>query len=66
MSDEDLVHVPALLAEKFGVSRSEARRALAQGGVRLNGWTLHDMDVDAQNLAGGELRLGKNRKITLD
>ena len=31
------VHVPALVAEAFGLSRSEARRLLAQGGVKLDG-----------------------------
>src|SRR5919202_1755637 len=31
------VHVPALLAAGFGVSRSDARRLLQQGGVRLDG-----------------------------
>ena len=31
------VHLPALLAEAFGISRSEARRLLGQGGVKLDG-----------------------------
>ena len=31
------VHLPALLAELFGGSRSDARRKIAQGGVRLDG-----------------------------
>ena len=31
------VHLPALIAEVFGLSRSEARRLLGQGGVRLDG-----------------------------
>jgi tyrosyl-tRNA synthetase len=31
------IHVPAVLAEGFGLSRSDARRRLAQGGVRLDG-----------------------------
>ena len=34
---EGLVHLPALLADAFGVSRSEARRSLEQGGVKLDG-----------------------------
>ena len=33
----ETVHLPALLAGQFGVSSSEARRAIAQGGVRLDG-----------------------------
>ena len=35
--DNGLVHLPALLSDHFGTSRSEARRLLAQGGVRLDG-----------------------------
>src|SRR3712207_3182726 len=31
---EGVVHVPALIADAFGGSRSEARRLLAQGGVK--------------------------------
>ena len=36
------VHLPALLADHFGISRSEARRLLGQGGVRLDGEPLGD------------------------
>ena len=32
-----VVHLPQVLAEQFGMSRSEARRNIAQGGVRLDG-----------------------------
>ncbi len=35
--DDGLVHLPALIADAFGVSRGEARRLLAQGGVKLDG-----------------------------
>ena len=38
----DAVHLPALLAEAFGISRSEARRLLAQAGVKLDGEALGD------------------------
>ncbi|MEJ7715928.1 MAG: hypothetical protein WKF40_09610, partial [Thermoleophilaceae bacterium] len=31
------VHLPALLRQAFGVSGSEGRRLLAQGGVKLDG-----------------------------
>ena len=31
------VHLPAVIAEAFGRSRSEARRTIAQGGVKLDG-----------------------------
>jgi tyrosyl-tRNA synthetase len=55
------VHLPALIAEAFGRSRSEARRLLAQGGVRLDGEALGeaDMDVAPERLDGRVLQLGK-------
>ncbi len=63
------VHLPALLREAFGVSGSEARRLLAQGGVRLDGAPLasDQMDIPADRLEGAVLQLGKRRfrRITL-
>jgi tyrosyl-tRNA synthetase len=61
--DDDLVHVPALIAEAFGGSRSEARRLLAQGSVKLDGEPLdaEDQDVAAQRLEGAVLQVGKRR-----
>ena len=34
---DDPVHLPAVLADAFGLSTSEARRLIAQGGVRVDG-----------------------------
>ena len=57
------VHLPALIADVFGGSRSDARRALAGGGVRLDGEPLPgaDLDVVADRLDGAVLQLGKRR-----
>ena len=57
------VHLPALLREAFGVSASEARRLLAQGGVKLDGEPLagDELDVPAARLDGGVLQVGKRR-----
>jgi tyrosyl-tRNA synthetase len=57
------VHIPALLAEAFGLSRSEGRRLLAQGGVKLDGTELDDsrLDVPADELDGVVLQVGKRR-----
>lgn len=57
------VHLPALLADAFGVSRSEARRAITQGGVRVDGevWPSDQLDVDASGLGDRVLQLGKRR-----
>jgi tyrosyl-tRNA synthetase len=61
--DSDPVHVPALLAKAFGVSTSEARRALAQGAVRLEGEPLGPgaLDLPAAQVADRVLQMGKRR-----
>jgi len=57
------VHLPALLAEAFSVSTSEARRGLAQGAVRVDGEPLAGdvLDVPAEQLDGRVLQMGKRR-----
>jgi tyrosyl-tRNA synthetase len=59
----EAVHLPALLADAFGVSRSEARRLLAQAGVRLDGEALDEsaLDLPAERLDGAVIQLGKRR-----
>ena len=59
----DPVHLPALIADGFGVSRSDARRLLSQGGVRLDGEALDGsiLDLAAERLDGAVLQLGKRR-----
>jgi tyrosyl-tRNA synthetase len=64
-ASEPVVHLPALLARAFGVSTSEARRSLAQNGVRLDGEpvALSDGSLDrpAAGLDGRVIQLGKRR-----
>jgi tyrosyl-tRNA synthetase len=57
------VHLPALLASAFGVSSSDARRTLGQGGVRIDGEVVDGgtLDVPAERVAGRVLQLGKRR-----
>jgi tyrosyl-tRNA synthetase len=55
------VHLPALMAEAFGLSRSEARRLLTQGGVKLDGQGLDALDVAAEDLDGAVLQVGRRR-----
>jgi tyrosyl-tRNA synthetase len=55
------VHLPALMADAFGLSRSEARRLLAQGGVKLDGKELAELDVPADELDGAVLQVGRRR-----
>jgi tyrosyl-tRNA synthetase len=62
-ANSDPVHLPALLADAFGVSRSEARRLLGQAGVRLDGEALDGsaLDLPAERLDGAVIQLGKRR-----
>ena len=66
-AEDDLVHLPALLADAFGVSRSEARRSLEQGGVKLDGEAVaaEPLDRRAEELDGRVLQLGKRRFVRL-
>jgi tyrosyl-tRNA synthetase len=62
-ADQPVVHLPALLERAFSISRSEARRGLAQGGVKLDGETIGDgsLDLPAVDIDGKVLQLGKRR-----
>ena len=56
------VHLPALLAAAFGVSTSEARRALAQGAVRLDGERRADaLDLPRRGARRPGAQFGKRR-----
>ena len=59
------VHLPALLASAFGISTSEGRRALAQGGVRLDGEPVGNgpLDVSPDEVDGKVLQLGRRRFV---
>jgi tyrosyl-tRNA synthetase len=62
-ADRPDVHLPALLADAFGISTSEARRTLAQGGVKLDGEVVGkgSLDLPASAVDGKALQLGKRR-----
>jgi tyrosyl-tRNA synthetase len=57
------VHLPALIASAFGVSTSEARRLLGQGGVKVDGQALDGgrLDLPIAELDGKVLQVGKRR-----
>jgi tyrosyl-tRNA synthetase len=59
----DPVHLPALIRDHFGLSSSEARRLLGQGGIRLDGEQLSadSLDLPAARLDGAVLQVGKRR-----
>jgi tyrosyl-tRNA synthetase len=55
------VHLPALLRAAFGVSGSEARRLIAQGGVKVDGTPLKELDAPAGDVDGRVLQAGRRR-----
>jgi tyrosyl-tRNA synthetase len=57
----DAVHLPALIASGFGLSTSEARRMIAQGGVKLDGAVVAELDLSRAALDGVLLQVGKRR-----
>ena len=58
----DPVHLPALLAAAFGLSTSEARRLIAQGGVKLDGERGHRARRAARASSSARLvQAGKRR-----
>jgi tyrosyl-tRNA synthetase len=60
---DGVVHLPELLSTLFGRSRSEARRLLAQGGVRLDGEPIASdvLDLPTAELDGRVLQVGKRQ-----
>jgi tyrosyl-tRNA synthetase len=63
VGEDGEVHLPRLLAGAFGISASEARRLLAQGGAKLDGAALpaNNLDVAQGDLVGRVIQLGKRR-----
>jgi tyrosyl-tRNA synthetase len=60
--DEE-VQLPGLLRDAFGISASEGRRLLAQGGVKLDGEPVGNgrLELPAEELDGALLQVGKRR-----
>jgi tyrosyl-tRNA synthetase len=58
-----VVHLPGLMADAFGLSRSDARRLIDQGGVSIDEQPLAagEHDLAPERLDGVVLRVGKRR-----
>jgi tyrosyl-tRNA synthetase len=66
LPETDPVHLPALLVDAVGVgSTSEARRLIAQGGVKVDGAVVTELDVPRERLRGAVLQAGKRRYARL-
>jgi tyrosyl-tRNA synthetase len=64
LPDSDPVHLPALLVDVFRLhSTSEARRLIAQGGVKLDGSVVAELDVPRETLGGALLQAGKRQFV---
>ncbi len=61
LATDDPVHLPALIATAFGLSTSEARRMIAQGGVKLDGEPVSELDLPRSEVLGNVLQAGKRR-----
>jgi tyrosyl-tRNA synthetase len=62
LPDGDPIHLPALLVEHLGLgSTSEARRLIAQGGLKVDGEVLSEIDVPRSRLEGVLVQAGKRR-----
>jgi tyrosyl-tRNA synthetase len=62
-SADGVVHLPGLIADEFGLSRSEARRLIDQGGVTLDDEPVvpGERDVALARADGKVLRVGRRR-----
>jgi len=62
LPEGDPVHLPALLVEHLGVgSTSEARRLIAQEGVKIDGEVVTELDLPRSRLDGAVVQAGKRR-----
>ncbi len=61
LPEGDPVHLPALLASAFGLSTSEARRLIGQGGLKVDGVAVTELDVPRAELVDTTLQAGKRR-----
>src|SRR6266487_1960306 len=57
--DGDAVYLPQLLSDQFGQSNSHWRRVIEQGGVRVDGEAVHELELSAERLAGSIIQAGK-------
>jgi tyrosyl-tRNA synthetase len=66
LGDDDPVSLPAVLsAAGLASSRSEVRRLISQGGVKVDGEKVSDEFLDAEALAGRVVQVGKRRFVRL-
>jgi tyrosyl-tRNA synthetase len=65
LREGEQLHLPAVLADAFGLSTSEARRLIAQGGVKIDGRQVQELDLPRSALSGTLVQAGKRRFVRL-
>jgi tyrosyl-tRNA synthetase len=59
--DGGTVYLPELLKGQFGQSNSHWRRVIAQGGLKIDGEAVRELEVPAERLAGAIIQAGKRQ-----
>jgi tyrosyl-tRNA synthetase len=59
--DGDDVYLPELLKGQFGQSNSHWRRVIEQGGVKIDGEPVHDLELSSERLRGALVQAGKRQ-----
>jgi tyrosyl-tRNA synthetase len=62
---EPVVHLPQLLAERFGQSTSHWRRMIDQGGVKADGHAVTSYDLETKTLDGAVIQAGKRQFLRI-
>jgi tyrosyl-tRNA synthetase len=65
LPDGDPVHLPAVLKGVFGMSTSEARRLIEQGGVKVADAVVHELDLPRSQVENALVQAGKRRFVRL-
>jgi tyrosyl-tRNA synthetase len=61
--DGDVVYLPQLLSDQFGQSNSHWRRVIDQGGVKIDGEPVRELELPPERLAGRLIQAGKRQFI---
>lgn len=61
--EDDTVYLPKVMERWFGLTRSEGRRRIEQGGVSLDGEPVTTLAVPTAHLVGRRLKAGKSARV---
>jgi tyrosyl-tRNA synthetase len=57
------VYLPQLLSDQFGQSNSHWRRVIEQGGVKIDGEPVREIELPAERLQGSVIQAGKRQFV---